>query len=180
MPQARNNDELRKVLKPALRDAVDYVVQKLWNENRDVVEQVVYRQQTPSTYNRTNQFANAWETAVHDAAHIKADAEGGLFYKPSLMDVGSTNHDSADYGQHIGVANPYYGKDSREYLADIIYQGLAGPAFGDGYWRKKRDAWAELNKRVGKLKMKQWCKEGLTYAGLDVVMHAAAIEYTEE
>lgn len=179
MQGARNDDELRKLLRPFLRDAVDYVVQKLWNENREVIEQVVYRSHAPSEYNRTHEFANAWETAVHTAAHIKADAEGGLFYKPSLMSVGSADPDSDNYAQHIGVAGKYAGIDSREYLADIIYQGLSGPAFGDGYWRKKRDAWKELNKRIGRRKMKQWFKEGFANAGLDVKMHNEAITYTE-
>ena len=47
-----------------------------------------------------------------------------------------------------------------------------------GYWRKARNAWKELNDRIGRRKMKQWMKEGLEAAGLKVQMHNKAIEVT--
>ena len=60
----------------------------------------------------------------------------------------------------------------------MIYNGATGSLFGDGAFRKKRDAWEELNKRIGRRKMKQWMKEGLEAAGLKVQMHNKAIEVT--
>ena len=96
------------------------------------------------------------------------------------MSIGSTDPDSPNYAQHIGVAGKYRGKDSRAYLADIIYNGIQnGSAFGYGAWSKKRDAWTELVKRVGKRNMKQWFKEGLQKAGLEVIMHNVAIAVDE-
>ncbi len=183
MPQARNEDELRKMLQPAIQEACNYVVQKVWNENREIVRIVVYEAGMPEEYERTGGFLEAWDVTQPGHNPTNSDGYAKFYYKPNNMSVGSTDKASSNYAQHIGVGGTYQGMDARKYLADIIYHANgcagAGPLFGNGYWRKARDAWTELNRRIGKRKMKQWMKEGLQAAGLTVQMHNKPIIVTE-
>ena len=184
MAQARNEQELRQLLRPAIQKACNYVIQKIWNENREIVRVVVYEAGIPEEYNRTGEFLDAWDYTQESHNPTNKDGYAKFYYKPNEMSVGSINSGASDYAQHIGVSGEYQGSDARQYLADIIYHmnGCkgAGSAFGEGYWRKARNAWKELNKRVGRRKIKQWFKEGFEAAGLNVKMHNAAIAVTEE
>ena len=182
MPQARNKDELRKLLQPAIQKACNYVVQKIWSENREIVKSVVYEAGIPEEYNRTNDFLNAWWYTSEHFNPTDKDGYARFYHTPHSMNVGSIDPSSDNFAQHIGIAGEYQGEDARYYLADIIYHengcSGAGTAFGDGYWRKARNAWKELNKRIGRRKIKQWMKEGMEAAGLTVQMHNKAIEVT--
>lgn len=184
MPQAKSKDELRSLLQPAIQKACDYVIQKIWNENREIVRVVVYEAGLPQEYKRTYGFLNAWNytQGKHNLSRGH-DARSEFYYNPNSMSVGSMIPGDDNFGQHIGIASPYEGEDARPYLADIIYHmngcGGAGDAFGNGYWQKARNAWKELNERIGRRKIKQWMKEGLEMAGLTVQMHNTAIQVTE-
>ena len=128
MPQsARNDREVLAMLRSPIAKAINYVIDKIYDENIGAIHDVVYMAYSPEEYERTGDF---------------------------------------------------YGQDARPYLAELIYNGATGSLFGDGAFRKKRDAWEELNKRIGRRKMKQWMKEGLEAAGLKVQMHNKAIEAT--
>ena len=179
MPQARNNDELRRILRPAIQQACNYVIQKVWNENREIVRLVVYESGMPEEYNRSMGFLNAWDYTQDTHNPTNKDGYAKFYYKPNNMGVGSVNYGAPDFGQHIGVGGDFYGQDARPYLAELIYQGATGSLFGDGAFRKQRDAWAELNKRIGRRKMKQWMQEGMEAAGLTVQMHNAPLHVEE-
>ena len=56
MPTARSEQELRKLLQPAIQKACNYVVQKIWNENKEIVRVVVYESGMPEEYNRSMGF----------------------------------------------------------------------------------------------------------------------------
>ena len=130
---------------------------------------------SPEDYNRTGDLYRAWST---ESKSTSSAAQGEFKYDYSKMSIGSTDPQSSNFAQHIGVGGDFYGQDARPYLAELIYQGATGSLFGDGAFRKQRDAWAELNKRIGRRKMKQWMKEGMEAAGLTVQMHNKAIEVT--
>ena len=130
---------------------------------------------SPEDYNRTGDLYRAWST---ESKSTSSAAQGEFKYAYSKMSIGSTDPQSSNFAQHIGVGGDFYGQDARPYLAELIYQGATGSLFGDGAFRKQRDAWAELNKRIGRRKMKQWMKEGMEAAGLTVQMHNKAIEVT--
>lgn len=180
MPTAINDSQLRSILQKPLQDATDYVVQKIWNENKEIVRVVVYEAYSPELYNRSGEFRDAWNYTTGDHNVLSGQvATSEFYYNPESMSMGSPYPGGHDYAQHIGIAGKYKNVDARKYLADIIYQGLSGSVFGSGPWTKKRDAWKELNKRIGKRKMKQWMKEGMEMAGLNVQMHNAAISVTE-
>lgn len=158
----KNDHELRKTLKAPLIAAVDYVMQKMWNENRDIIREVVYSAGLPTEYDRTNEFRNAWDYEWH--SHPKTDAfvEYEFFYDWAKLNV---NRAKAQHGSPEQITNY---EDVRPYLADIIYGGLSGALFGDGYWRRARDAWSVLLHRIGKRNLSTWFKEGCKQAGLEV------------
>lgn len=165
--QARSNKDLEQMLKPAIKLAVEYLVQKIWNENRELIRTMIYEDYLPMQYERTGEFREAWETQVHTGNHLSNTVEGRFYYSPYLM-----HYDSLK-AQH-GSPPKYYEQDVRPYLAEILYQGLAGHLFGEGRWTVSRNVWKSLEKRLGASKLKKWMKEGFAFAGLNVKSHGMA------
>ena len=176
MPTARSEQELRNLLRSPIQKAINYVLDKIYDENISVVHDVVYMAYSPEDYNRTGDLYRAWST---ESKSTSSAAQGEFKYDYSKMSIGSTDPQSSNFAQHIGVGGDFYGQDARPYLAELIYQGATGSLFGDGAFRKQRDAWAELNKRIGRRKMKQWMKEGMEAAGLNVTMHNTPLHVEE-
>ena len=177
LSQARNDKEVLAMLHSPIAKAINYVIDKIYDENIGAIHDIVYMAYSPEEYERTGDFYRAWGAGTTKVVNERT-VEGEFKYKPDKMSIGSTDPNSSSYGQHIGLAGDFYGQDARPYLAELIYNGATGSLFGDGAFRQKRDAWEELNKRIGKRKMKQWMKEGLEAAGLKVQMHNKAIEVT--
>lgn len=181
--QVRNNQELENMLMPALEKAIDYVVQKIWNDNREIVRQVVYEAYSPSIYNRTGEFKEAWDTEIKVVSN---KVQGTFKYDPDKMSIG-------DGGQHSSIYQN--DRDVRPYLAEIIYQGLAGdftntkkanhagkkyaknnPLFAGEAWTRKRNAWKELNNKIGTRKIKQYFEEGMKRSGLQFRGHLTPVK----
>ena len=139
---------------PKLKEAVDYVIQKVWNENRDLIRVLVYESYTPIEYQRTGEFKEAWDTEVHSASNY---IEGEFKYNPNLLTV------NLDLWQH---GSNYWQEPSTQYLADIIYQGMVGNFFGEGPWTEKRDAWTALDKWLTNTQFRKIFEEGMTKAGI--------------
>lgn len=165
--QVRNNQELEKMLMPSLEKAIDYVVQKIWNDNRELIRQIVYEGYEPEVYDRTGEFQNAWDTDVKRKGNF---VQGIMKYNPKELTV--------DYSkwQH---GSDYLKQPMTTYLAEVIYQGLSGKLFGDGPWTKKRDVWAALNKQIGIRKIKQYFEEGMRQNGLSFRGHTASVKVTK-
>lgn len=161
-----NENQLKAAFKIPLKKVVDYILDQILEANTKFIKEKVYDKGTPSAYQRTGEFAEAWDKKT--VVGVDVDVRGEFFYDWQELSLGSANPENSDYGQHIGVAPPYEGSDARRYLADIIYQGLAGPAFGDGYWRKKRDAFDRLVSNVGKTNFDKWFQQGCRKYGLKV------------
>lgn len=143
---------------------------------------MIYESYSPEMYERTNEFKEAWgiETKM-----LSNSLQGIFEYKPDKMKVGSN-------GQHSSIIT---GEDVRPYLAEIIYQGLAGdfgygdsdsgkhyakdnPRFSSQAWAKKRDVWNELIKRMGSRKMKEWIKSGFDFVGIPIHSHNTPLGVT--
>lgn len=178
LSQARNDKEVLAMLRSPIAKAINYVIDKIYDENIGAIHDIVYMAYSPEEYERTGDFYRAWGMGEPTKALNERTTRGEFTYKPDKMSIGSTDPKSSNYAQHIGVADKFKNEDARPYLAEIIYGATKwGNAFGDNF-PKKRDAWEELNKRIGRRKMKQWMKEGLEAAGLKVQMHNKAIEVT--
>ena len=178
LSQARNDKEVLAMLHSPIAKAINYVIDKIYDENIGAIHDIVYMAYSPEEYERTGDFYRAWGAGTTKVVNERT-VEGEFKYKPDKMSIGSTDPNSSNYGQHIGLAGDFYGQDARPYLAELIYNGATGSLFGDGAFRQKRDAWEELNKRIGRRKMKQWMKEGMEAAGLTVQMHNTPLHVEE-
>lgn len=165
--QARNNQELENMLMPALEKAIDYVVQKIWNDNRELIRTIVYESYQPEEYERTGEFKEAWDTDVKRLGNF---VRGEMKYDPRELTV---NYNKWQHG------SAYLQQPMTTYLAEVIYQGLSGDLFGEGPWTKKRDVWAALNREVGIRKIKQYFEEGMRRNGLDFRGHTASLKVTK-
>lgn len=162
--QITSEAQLVNIFVPKLKEAVNYIVQKIWNENRELVRLIVYESYHPSRYNRTGEFKEAWDTKVDAKGnHIN----GEFYYDWSKLTPGDDDPESPRYGQHVSAIDRFL---MTEYLAEVIYQGKAGPAFGHGVqtgaWAQKRDAWTALDKWLTNSTFRKIFEEGMTKAGI--------------
>lgn len=151
-----SEDAVVRYLQPKLRIIVETILEKITKENEELINEIVYGAApsgSPKEYHRTGQFADlAW---AHDITKDTTyEIDGEFKYNPDGM-----------YDSHPSVVS---GEDMREYLAEIIYNGVAGHIFGTGFWTEKRDAWTALIKVVGSNTMRSWIKEGANKAQLKI------------
>ena len=106
-------------------------------ENDSTILDVVYSTYAPSSYDRTGDFQEAWDTRVGTAYKT---AEGEFYFKPETMTV---DYD-ADPPQHASVDK----NSVTQYMADILYQG----AMGCIYRPTNRNAWKVLDKWLSNTK----------------------------
>lgn len=67
--------------------------------------------------------------------------------------------------QHGSLYTSY--GDVRDELAGIIYQGLGGNLFGDGWWTNPRDPWTPLIQQLNEgKKLREWFIEGMERQGI--------------
>ena len=172
-----NNNALQAAVVADLKNVVDYVVQKLWEEKRDLVQKIVYDGYQPEEYERTNEFKEAWNTEVKTLNNF---VQGEFKYDSRLLTVDTDN------GQHSSLVD---GTPMTEYLAEVIYDGLSGAIYEPGYaknssrfkgqpWANKRDVWSALLKWFNKTKLKQLFEEGMRRQGINFIRHNVAIKVT--
>ena len=171
-----NNNALQAAVVADLKNVVDYVVQKLWEENQELVQKIVYDGYQPEEYERTDEFKEAWDT---DVKSLRDTVQGEFKYDSRLLTV-------TDNGQHSSLVD---GTPMTEYLAEVIYEGLSGAIYEPGYaknsarfagqaWANKRDVWSALLKWFNKTKLKQLFEEGMRQQGMNFIKHNVAINVT--
>lgn len=188
--QARSDKQLQDALMLPLKNAVDYVVQKIWNENRDMIRHIIYQGYQPTEYHRTGEFRNAWSTDVKTVSNV---IQGEFKYDPRLLTINES------MGQHASLnrANDFISDKASgnyqavtKYLAEIIYEGLSGAIYEQGYasesdrfagqpWTEKRNVWEQLEKWLGKNKLRQLFEEGMKREGLQYNRHVSGIKMTK-
>lgn len=169
--RVRNEAQLKALIMPKLEQVVEYVMEKILEKNQEIVQKVVYDAYSPTDYNRTMQFKDAWETDVNTQS-VTNKVRGEFSYAPDKLIPGSNDPYADNYGQHVSVIDGFLMTDG---LAEVIYEGLAGDIFGQGPWTRKRDAWTALWKAVGQRQMKNWIKEGCDKAGLPIHSHGTRL-----
>ena len=169
-----NDAQLQAAIIADMKNVVDYVVQKIWNDNRELIRQIIYEGYQPEVYERTGEFKEAWDT---DVKTLHNYVQGEFKYDPRLLTVNEDN------GQHSSLVD---GTPMTEYLAEVIYEGLSGAIYEPGYaknssrfkgqpWANKRDVWSALLKWFNKTKLRQLFEEGMRKEGLDFIKHNVAI-----
>lgn len=167
--QIRNQMELQLFIVPKIREVVDYVVQKIWNENRELIRVLVYESYEPSMYERTGEFKESWDTETTTSGNKVS----GIFkYMPDKLTV---NREKWQHGSSYISEGQEYETTMTTYLADVIYQGLAGPMFGQGPWTKKRNAWSALDKWLSNTQFRSIFEEGMTKAGLSWIRNRGRV-----
>lgn len=86
---ARNDAQVKAMLMPALKDAVDYVVKQILTENEQLIQKIVYDGYTPVEYDRTGQFKKAWDTNTHITGN---KVTGEMAYDPDKMTAIGNHH----------------------------------------------------------------------------------------
>lgn len=169
MTLPNNTESLRQFLMPKIKIITETILDGIASWNRREISRKVYDAGTPSLYERTYNGSTDWEH----------DPEDGSFMSAWSGEVEQTerNEMTADFeydptkliAEQIGVhTSALDDSDIREYLAEIIYEGLAGHIFGEGFWTQKRDAWNALLRIVGGQHMKIWIEQGAKKAGLKI------------
>lgn len=142
---------------PKVRKAMEYVADKILAENEKDVMESFYNRYQPTEYDRSYQFVNAWDFDDIQMTDRTASMEFGI--SPDKME-----YDPDDY-----LHGSYASGDAREYLVDILYDGVWGGLFGDGPWRRKSRAFDILVNKLDKDKFDRWMKTGMKRAGLSVM-----------
>ena len=150
---AKNLNEFYALFKPAITKATQYVMEKMLEEYKMEIDDVIYGNYVPTVYQRTGEFRDSWVTEVSSQS---MGAQGELKQDTSKMTVDLENF------QH---GSPYSGSVV-EALAEIIYEGLSGPLFGEGPWRNPRNPFVILLAKLDSGKISQWFKEGMTQQGI--------------
>ena len=97
-------------------------------------------------YSRTFELREAWKSEANASG---ASGHATFEYDPSKISAHSNLTDEAV-----------------PYLAEIVYQGLAGKIYGEGAWTQARDAWQALLDACGEDAIKEWFYQGCRQAGL--------------
>ena len=172
-----NDAQLQAAIIADMKNVVDYVVQKIWNDNRELIRQIIYEGYQPEVYERTGEFKEAWDT---DVKTLHNYVQGEFKYDPRLLTVNEDN------GQHSSLVD---GTPMTEYLVEVIYEGLSGAIYEPGYaknssrfkgqpWANKRDVWSALLKWFNKTKLRQLFEEGMRQQGVNFIRHNVAIKVT--
>lgn len=135
------------------------------------------------SYRRTDEFRlKAWDTEVTSNIETNgAIAHGKMTYNGTNLT--SYRDEDGALGHHLG----WYDEPSRMYLAEIIYEGLAGdftgkykyarqnPSFKGEDWTKKRNAWKTLVSWLGRDNLLKIFEDGMKSVGMEYHKHNVAL-----
>lgn len=155
-----NQSHLDAYLMKALQNTVNYVVDKIFETNKELIDQIVYGAGSPKMYNRTFEFRESWEK---DEAITSGSNEvtGGLHQNWQEM-----SYDPENFVHGSLYCGDYDYTDVRQGLADIIYNGLSGGLFGQGFWTKPRDVWKPLLQKI-ESEISSWVITGFEIQGIE-------------
>lgn len=112
-------------------NALDIAMDKLLEVLKDNIERIVYGAGTPEFYSRSFEFLKSWETS-------RSIIKGNLVTSELFQNVLDMTFDADNF---FHGSNYYKQNDITAFLSNIIFEGLSGPMFGDGFWTHARDAW---------------------------------------
>lgn len=159
-----NEADLVNAISRGLLVAVQHTVGRIREENTNSINEEIYDSASPTWYEETFDFLNAWDTKVSGGAgHV----EGEMFYDSSQIGLGDIYN-----GQHVSVVN---GSSQAENMPYILYQG------GMGCIQRptNRDAWKNLDKKLTNRAMRGIFEEGLSASGMPWKRKTGAITVTK-
>lgn len=155
MAFARNVAEFYSLFNEPVHKSVEYVMGQILLNYKHLINQIVYGR-SPEEYERTYEFLESWQET---SKKTRQGAIGEMSQNVSFMSY------NPEAFQHGSLYTSY--GDVRDELAGIIYQGLAGDFFGEGWWTNPRDPWTPLIRLLTKEgKLKEWFIEGMARQGI--------------
>lgn len=121
---------------------VNYITQKFVDTIQDCMDRYDIPQQgqmNGKVYVPTGQFYNAWRQEASKS--IGNYFEGAMLYDYDMVQSNPSNFEHGSYYSEKGY-------DVSEFMPDIIFNGLSGDLFGDGFWRDPRNAWDDFVNEV--------------------------------
>lgn len=159
-----NEADLVNAISRGLLVAVQHTIGRIGEENTNSINEEIYDSASPTWYEETFDFLNAWDTkASGGAGHV----EGEMFYDSSQIGLGDVYN-----GQHVSVVD---GSSQAENMPYILYQG------GMGCIQRptNRDAWKNLDKKLTNRAMRGIFEEGLSASGMPWKRKTGAITVTK-
>lgn len=144
----KNDAELRKAMEQALSGSSLHTMEQTKTMLQIHIDKDVYIYKPEVYSDPAQEFRYAWETENEGAG-----AE--MYYEPDDLSVAAPVHASVFTGQ--GVTSV---------LADWIFEGNSGGAFGNGRWNAARDAWKSLDKEMTNTKFRSMYEAGMTAVGI--------------
>ena len=159
-----NNAELENAISRGLLVAVEYTVNQVKNENESSINEEVYGAYSPSWYERTQDFLNAWETQTSGGgSHV----EGEMYYEPGDIGIGDVEN-----GQHVSIIT---GSSQAESMPAILYQGGMGCVPRPTH----RDAWKNLDRKLTNTEIRSIFEAGLSASGMPWKRKTGSITVTK-
>lgn len=159
-----SNADLVNAISRGLLVAVAHTVERIKEENEDAINSEIYDSASPTWYEETFDFLNAWATQVSGGSgHV----EGEMHYEPSMIGIGNT-----DNGQHISVIT---GASQAENMPYLLYQGGMGCIPRPTH----RDAWRKLDSQLTNRAIRGIFEEGLSASGMPWKRKTGSITVTK-
>lgn len=159
-----NETELQAAISKGLVIAVTHTVNQFLKYNKQFIQGYVYSVYSPSWYQRTSDFVNAWKTEVSGGG---SSVEGEMSYEPSMIGLGDEEN-----GQHVSVVD---GSSQAENMPDILYEG------GMGCIPRPtgRNAWRKLDIYLSNSTVRNIFESGLSQSGMPWKRKSGAITVTK-
>jgi hypothetical protein len=143
--------EFYLVIGKAVGNAIDEVIEKIYQELQNAIEQDIYSAYSPQDYGRIGELVNAWR---HEASGLSGEVK----FEPSMLssDPGGFHHNSP------------YGWDVRAQIFDILEGGYGAYNAKKGKPIPSRPMWDEFLAKVDS-KFDKWFRSALRHQGLVVV-----------
>lgn len=135
--------------------ALEYAMEKLLKQLQSNIMKIVYGAGSPSSYDVTWQFLDSWEKS-------RVRIMGNVLESEIFQNIGVMVSEPGIFQHGSEYFQP---NDARDFIADIIFEGKAGPLFGEGYWTQARDAWTPTVEHLYNGDFLRWFDEGVAIAG---------------
>lgn len=159
-----NEAELANQISRGLVVAVRHTIDKVDEMNSDSINEEVYDSASPTWYNRTLDFLNAWETKVSGGGHY---VSGEMYFESGNIGLGDMEN-----GQHVSVVD---GSSQAENMPELLYQAGMGCIPRPTH----RDAWKNLDKKLTNRAMRSIFEDGLNASGMQWKRKTGSITVTK-
>ena len=150
-----NQQQLINAMKLAIDHSIDYVMKQIYEENKQLIQEIVYNAYSPKEYNRTYELRDNWNYDIKDS-RFSVIGEFGLDTNSMTLDMENFIHGNSISG------------DLREHITDMVVQGT-GYVFDyvQSTYNQPRDFWSPLIDKLNGGKIEEWFNYQMKQEGFD-------------